>query len=211
MFLTMLEKLDLPRASDLPRVFHYHLLAAYLAIALPMMTVFPPWVSGLALVVLALKLLAMHFRFVVPKWVAVIILFGFGGLIFSKAYLLGREYTALALLLVFAALKLLEAREQRDAFLLMLINFLLIMGSLMGQESPLVFAYLIACFAYNIYIQLRIAQPPELGLSLKYNLLAIGKISLASLPFVIVLFFFPALRALVESACATAIAHGLVG
>ncbi len=190
MFLALLGKLDLPRASDLPKRQLYHLMTAYVVISLPMTALLPLWIFALVGLALGLKFASIHWHFSIPKWALVILLLGFGGLIFVNAAALGKEYAALALLLLFASLKLLEAREQRDAFLLMLVNFLLIMGALMAQQSPLAFAYLLGCFVYNIYIQLRIAQPREMALSIKYNLLSIGKISLASLPFVLILFFF---------------------
>lgn len=194
MLLTLLKKLDLPRASDLSKTNLYHLIAAYVLISLPMVQLFPIWIPALAVLTIGLKLAAMRFHFVVSKWLALAMLLGFGVLILANAMSLGKEYTGVALLFVFASLKILEAREQRDAFLLMLIYLLLIMGALMAQRSPLAFFYLVTCFLYNIYIQLKIAQPPELGLSLKHNLKSIAKILLVSAPFVIILFFlFPRL------------------
>lgn len=190
MLLDTLKKLDLPRASDLPKKQLYQLIIAYVLISLPMMQLFPIWIPALAAVTLSLKLASIRFHFVVSTWITLTILLVCTALVLFNARILGKEYTGIALLFVFASLKILEAREQRDGFLLMLIYLLLIMGALMAQDSPLAFLYLIGCFLYNIYIQLRIAQPPELGLSLKHNLKSIGKILLVSAPFVIILFFF---------------------
>ncbi len=192
MFLTLLEKIDLPRASDLPKGLMHQLIIAYVLITLPMLGMFPMWIPALALMTVSLKLGSMRWHVPISKWISFGLLVIFTALIIVNSRALGKEYTGVAMLFVFASLKILEAREQRDAFLLMLIYLLLIMGALMAQQSFFAFMYLMVCFLYNIYIQLRIAQPPELNLSMKHNLKAIAKISLASLPFVIILFFlFP--------------------
>ncbi len=81
--------------------------------------------------------------------------------------------------------------------MLMLINLLLMLGSLMAHAGPFVFIYIIFCFFYNLYIQLRIAQPADLAISWRQNSQTLVKIFLMSLPFVIGLFFlFPRIEPL---------------
>lgn len=190
MLLNVLGSIDLPRASDLSKKQLYALIIAYGLISLPMMQLFPLWINVMAIATIAIKLASMQWRFTVPKWIAFLLLVIGIMLIAFNFSQLGKEYASVALLFIFASLKLLEAKEQRDAFLLMLINLLLIMGALMAQQSPFAFVYLIGCFLYNIYIQMRIAQPEHLQITWRQNLKAILKILLTSLPFVLVLFFF---------------------
>lgn len=192
MLLSTLRRLDLPRADDISRTHLYHLLAAYVLISLPMMTLFPLWLSAVVLLAAAAKFITIRRQIRFSKWLLLPFAFGCFVLIVVNAGTIGVEYAGVALLLLFAALKLLEAREQRDAFILMLIYLLLILGALMADDGPLTFFYLIVCFLYNLYIQMRIAQPPDMGISLRQNIRTLVKILLICLPFVIGLFFlFP--------------------
>ncbi|MGY0398432.1 MAG: transglutaminase family protein [Ostreibacterium sp.] len=192
MFLSVLRKLDLPRAEDLSSRHLYHLIVAYLLIALPIVLQFPWWIAVLIGLVAGLKIIAIRQHWQLSKW----LLLPFGVacfmLIAMNTKSIGITYSGVALLLIFSALKLLEAKESRDAFILMLAYLLLILGGLMADEGIVNFIYLILCFFYNIYIQLRIAQPPEVPISLKQNVKMLVKILLICLPFVVGLFFlFP--------------------
>lgn len=190
MLLKRFRKLDLPYSGHLRKIDLYHLVAAYLLICLPMMGFFPLFLSAFAVFVVLLKLAAVRYQFVVPYWFAIILMLLSFFVVFKHADQFGQEYVAIACLFCFASLKLLEAKADRDAFILMLINMLLIMGSLMATQSPLVFAYLLLCFLYNVYINIRISQPADLKISIKENLRALMRIFLMSLPFVLILFFF---------------------
>lgn len=192
-----LQHLDLPRADDLSRRNMVHLLLAYLLISLPMMSIFPVWLTALALFTVVVKALVLRYHLVLSKWWALPILILAMVMIGLNFRDFGREYAGLALLFVFASLKLLESREARDAFLLMLIYFLLMLGSLMASKSALTFAYILLCFFYNMYIQLRIAQPDNLSIPIKQNLKTLVKIFLLATPFVVGLFFlFPRINPL---------------
>jgi len=187
-----LSRLDLPRTNDISQRQLYHLIAAYALISATVISLFPVWLLAIPITTLLLKLASMRYHFNVSKGVAFIILLVSIALITLNFQQFGRQYAGLALLFVFASLKILEAREQRDAFLLMLIYLLLMMGTLMTNKSPFDFFYLIICFLYNIYIQMDIAQPKTLGISTKQNIGSIAKILLVGSPFILILFFlFP--------------------
>lgn len=188
--LTLLRHLDLPRANDISRRNLYHLIVAYVLISLPMLTLFPVGILGVAVLTVGLKTLAVYKHWRLSKWWVFPIAVLSVVLVVMNATAIGLEYTSVVMLFIFASLKLLEAREERDAFVLMLINFLLIMGALMADDSPWVFVFLVVCFLYNIYIQLRIAQPVGMGFTLKQNIKMLLKMFLISLPFVVALFFF---------------------
>ncbi len=197
MLLNALRRLDLPRADDLSRRHLYHLIAAYVLISLPMLTMFPVWVILVAILTVGLKMTAIRFHWVLSKWWILPIAGLSVVMVISNAQRIGLENFSVALLFVFASLKLLEAREERDAFMLMLINLLLMVGSLMAHDNPFVFAYIIFCFFYNLYIQMRIAQPDSVAISWRQNTTTLVKIFLISLPFVIGLFFlFPRINPL---------------
>lgn len=197
MLLNMLRRLDLPRAQDLSAKNLYHLVAAYVLISLPMVALFPFWLSLIALLTVGLKVTAIRRRWQLSKWWILPIMVLSVAMVLTNAQAIGLDYFSVALLFMFASLKLLEAREERDAFMLMLVNFLLMLGVLMANDGPLAFIFVVACFFYNIYIQLRIAQPEKLAISWRQNLRTLLKILLISLPFVVGLFFlFPRLEPL---------------
>lgn len=192
MLLNMLRRLDLPRADDLSAKHLYHLIAAYVLISLPMLTLFPIWVILTVLLTVGIKITAIRQHWRLSKWWILPLMLMSVMMVVGNARHIGLDYFSVALLFIFASLKLLEAREERDAFMLMLVNLLLMMGALMAHDGPVVFVYLVFCFFYNVYIQLHIAQPKDLAISWRQNSKTLVKIFIISLPFVIGLFFlFP--------------------
>lgn len=190
MLLSTLRKLDLPKADDLSRPMSYQLTILFILVSVPILLAFPGWMTGVVSLSVGCKLLSIRLRFHLSRWLIVLILILAVTLLIMNFMALGKEYGAVALLLILASLKLLEARGQRDAFLLMLIYFLLIMGGLMANQSPLNFFYLFLCLLYNLLIQIKLSQPDNLAISLRRQLISMGKIALVALPFVVVLFFF---------------------
>lgn len=192
MLLNILRRLDLPRASDLSRNQLYHLVAAYVLLSLPMMVLFPIELMAIMLLTSLLKLTAIRRHWRLSRWWALPIFLLSFGMIMVNARQIGLEYVSVAFLFVFASLKLLESRESRDAFMLMLINFLLMLGVLMADDGLLTFLFVVFCFFYNLYIQLMIAQPQQAVISWGQNVKTLVQILLLSLPFVMGLFFlFP--------------------
>lgn len=199
-----LKALDLPTSDRLKDRHIYHLMAIYVLITAPLMTVLPFWIMAIAACIVAIKTFAVRRQLQIPRYVTVMLLIFSIGVIVVSAPILGQEYTGLALLFVFASLKLLETRVERDAFLLMLINMLLITGALMANKTGgFVFVLMLVLFFYNIYIQLVIAQPEHISADIMGNLKWIGQMALMALPFVVLLFmFFPRLEPLWNSSVA---------
>ncbi len=197
MLLNIIRKFDLPRADDLSAWHLNHLIIAYVLISLPMLTMLPIWLIIIVSLTVAIKVMAIRLRWQLSKlWLLPIFVVSLA-MVISNAKNIGFENISVVLLFVFASLKLLEAREERDAFILMLINLLLMLGSLMAHDDPFVFSYIIFCFFYNLYIQFRIAQPSDLAISWKNNVKTLIKIFLISIPFAIGLFFlFPRINPL---------------
>lgn len=197
MLLNTLRRLDLPRAADLSPQQLYHLIAAYLLISLPMVSLFPVWIMLIVALTVGLKVTAIRRHWQLSKWWILPILVLSVMMVVGNAKNIGLDYFSVVLLFVFASLKLLEAREERDAFMLMLVNLLLMLGALMAHDGPLAFIYIIFCFFYNLYIQLRVAQPADLAISWQQNGKTLFKVFLIALPFVVGLFFlFPRINPL---------------
>ncbi len=102
---------------------------------------------------------------------------------------LGRN-AGLTFLLLLMGLKFSELNAERDRILLVFILFLLILGNFLYSQSLWVAGYLvvavIACLATLVQIQ----QPT--GLTVKKQLFVAGKLILAALPFMLVMYFlFP--------------------
>ena len=102
---------------------------------------------------------------------------------------LGRN-AGLTFLLLLMGLKFSELNAERDRILLVFILFLLILGNFLYNQSLWVAAYMvvavIACLATLVQIQ----QPT--GLTVKKQLFVSGKLILAALPFMLIMYFlFP--------------------
>lgn len=102
---------------------------------------------------------------------------------------LGRN-AGLTFLLLLMGLKFSELNAERDRILLVFILFLLILGNFLYSQSLWVAGYLvvavIACLATLVQIQ----QPT--GLTVKKQLFVSGKLILAALPFMLIMYFlFP--------------------
>lgn len=190
MFLSQLRKLDIPSAESLTRKQFYQLLAPYALITLAMFWVFPIWIPLIVLAAINLKLIAIHKHFNFNRWLLLLLGILAITLVVMNFQVLGREYTALAFLYLFSALKLLEAKESRDSFLLMLINMLLTLGVLMGSQGALMFLYMLFCFVYNFFVQLQLSTPTGVNIKFKGQLKTILKVLAISLPFVVLLFYF---------------------
>lgn len=192
MFLSQLKRLDIPRAKDLSSSQLFQLMLAYGLISLPLIRLFPMWLTGVVLLTLTLKAVSIAFRLTISKWIALAILIGAIGLVVVNFNQFGKEYAGLALLFVFASLKLLEAKESRDAFLLMLIYCLLIMGALMANKHFFNFIYLVICLLFVVLMQWRIDTPQSARMSWGKQSGALFKLLIISLPFVVGLFYlFP--------------------
>lgn len=190
MLLSLLRKMDLPKADDLDAKTSYQLTLLLLLVSLPLLFVFPLGVAGGLCFCVALKWLSIARHFHVSRWLIALLLVVAIALLLKNFFVFGKEYAAVALLLVLASLKLLEAKVRRDAFLLMLIYCLLIMGGLMTNQSPLLFCYLFICLIFNLFIQIRLSQSEHIVISWWQQLKSMVKIALLAMPFVVVLFFF---------------------
>lgn len=197
MLLKVLRQLDLPQATDLKAYSAYQLTILLFLINLPLLFAFPFWVSGIVLLSVGLKSYVIYRRFQISRWIILLIFILSVALIVSRFTVFGTALTGVVFLQMMACLKLLEAKTQRDAFLLMLVYFLLIMGGLMVNQSPLVFFHLFACLLFNLYIPIQAAQPDNIEWAWLGLAKSMGKIALVAMPFVLLLFyFFPRLEPL---------------
>lgn len=197
MLLKALRQLDLPQANDLKTNSSYQLTILLFFISLPLLFAFPVWVTGIVLLSVGLKGYAIYRRFRVSRWLILVVFVFAASLLATHFAVLGTALAGVAFLLMMACLKLLEAKTQREAFLLMLVYLLLIMGGLMINQSPLVFFFLFACLLFNLYLPIQAAQPKSIRWSWFHLIKSMGKMTLVATPFVLLLFyFFPRLEPL---------------
>jgi transglutaminase-like putative cysteine protease len=179
------------REAVAPR--HLPLLAVALAMAgAPHAPRLPWWALALAATVLAWRVYLGWARLAPPPRALVLAVAGAAslGLYFEYRTLLGRD-AGVALLLVMLALKLLETRTLRDAMLLMLLGYFLVVTNFLYSQSIPTALYMLLCVwaitASMMSLHYFREEPP-----LPARMRAAGALLVQSVPLMLVLFlFFP--------------------
>ncbi len=122
------------------------LATAFIMASTPHLLRLPIWISTLILAITGWRLYLAHRNLKLPsKWLlALIVIAATAGILLQYRTLLGRE-AGVALLVIMLAMKLLEARSQRDGMLLGFLGcFLLVTNFLDSQTIPTA-VYMLAC------------------------------------------------------------------
>lgn len=168
------------------------LLLALVMVVVPHVERVPWWVTLLALTLLGWRIYIMLYGLRLPqKWLLLLIATGsLGGIYISYGRILGRD-PGITLLLIMLALKLLEMAALRDAMILIILcYFLVITNFLYSQSIPTALYMLCAVWmitASMIGFQFRTTQP-----GYRRQLRSAGIMLLQSAPLMLVLFvLFP--------------------
>ena len=168
------------------------LLLALVMVVAPHVERVPWWVTLLALTLLGWRIYIMLYGLRLPrKWLLLLIAASaLGGIYISYGRILGRD-PGITLLLIMLALKLLEMAALRDAMILIIIcYFLVITNFLYSQSIPMALYMLCAVWmitASMIGFQFRTLQP-----GYQHQLRSAGIMLLQSAPLMLVLFvLFP--------------------
>jgi transglutaminase-like putative cysteine protease len=127
------------RASFPPLPAGHWLFAGITLVLAPHALHLPPWLSAIALAMIAWRWAAAAGRLPLPgKWILVLLLAGSAaGILFEYRTLFGRD-AGVAMLTLMLALKLLEMRSYRDAMLTVFLGyFLVITNFFYTQDIPL--------------------------------------------------------------------------
>ena len=168
------------------------LLGAIAAIVLPHADHLPAWTSAIALLVLGWRaLLAWRGQPLPGRWVLVLVLLVAGALTWlTHRTLLGRE-AGVTMLVMLMALKTLELRARRDAFVVFFLGFFLVLTHFLYSQSLLTALWMLmsvwALLTAVVLAQMPVGQP-----SLKLAAGQAARTTAFGLPVMVLLFLlFP--------------------
>jgi transglutaminase-like putative cysteine protease len=166
------------------------LLASGLAAAAPLSLHVPLWLSALMAAILAWRAWLLWRRLPLPKraWLLLIVVVGTGGVLIEYHTLLGQN-PGVALLLLFLALKQMEARTARDALAAIFLAYFLAMAQFFYSQS------MVGAIAAGIAIVAATATLASLiddQQSVPAQLRLAGRLLMQAVPMMLVLFvLFP--------------------
>ncbi len=110
--------------------------------ALPHVLHLVPWISAFFILLLGLRLGALLRPGLLPGRLLLFLLtlLGLGNVVLHHPLLLGRE-AGVALLVSMLALKLMEMRQRRDGYLLIFLNYFVLVTLFLYQQQPLIVLY----------------------------------------------------------------------
>ncbi|WP_310389822.1 DUF3488 and transglutaminase-like domain-containing protein [Roseateles sp.] len=168
------------------------LLATIAAVVLPHGGHLPIWVSALTALILGWRAwLAWDSRPLPGRWVLVAVLLGAAAMTwFTHRTLLGRE-AGITMLVMLMALKTLELRARRDAFVVFFLGFFLVLTHFLYSQSMLTALWMLAS-VWALLSALVLAQMPVGQPSLRLAAGMAARTTLYGLPVMIFLFLlFP--------------------
>lgn len=171
----------------------YWQVAALVAVVLPQADRLPLWLPALLVLAGLWRLPAVERRLGVPGgwWRTAIMLAGMGGVFYSHRTFIGPE-GGVSFLVLCAVLKLLESREQRDFFILAILDFFVLATAFLFTQSMLLALYVGLATVVVVAALLTLQQRP--GAGLRRTLRRAGVMALQAVPLMLVLFvFFPRL------------------
>ncbi len=167
-------------------------MSALVLVLLPHVGHVPLWCIPLCIVALLWRWTVVARGWPLPNHtlLALLTLASGVGVVLSQGTLFGRD-AGTTLLVVMAALKLLEARQLRDLQVLVLLGYLLLMSNLLySQELPMAM-YLFIAGAWLLSVQLRISDNHQ-ALSMRESVRFASVLLAQALPVMLVLFIlFP--------------------
>jgi len=184
---------SLQRPEELltPTALIWLTLTLTLAVA-PYVNELPVWLAPAFIAFAGWRgIVAVSHRSLPPQWMLLVLaLLATVGVLATYKTLFGRD-AGVALLTVMTACKLLESRILRDGVVLVFLGYLLVMSNLLySQEIPMV-AYLLAVVTLMLVSQMLIHRQ-HAGLTALAPLRLAGKMALAAIPVMLVLFvLFP--------------------
>lgn len=178
--------------EQLPRRSLLWLIACQIAVMLPHLERVPLWVVMIYLATALWRLQMFRQRAEMPnKWLR--LLLGIAGatlLFISYGTFVGLE-PMVALLLVAAALKILESIRERDGYLLVFLGFFICVTHFIFIQTLPATLYTVCCTGLLVTALITLNQNPSGGISNREPALAIKMLTLA-VPMMVVLFFlFP--------------------
>ena len=173
-----------------PRTLPWLLATAVVTLA-PHAAYAPLWLSGLACTLLLWRTWSWwRQRPAAPRWLLILLVVGAtAGILFEYRTLLGQS-AGVAMLLVFMALKLLELRSVRDATVVVMLGYFLLLTHYFNADSIPVAAWMLAALTVCIatLIQLQAPNAETVQATLRRAALLVGQ----SLPLMAILFLlFP--------------------
>jgi protein-glutamine gamma-glutamyltransferase len=151
-----------------------------------------PWCLALAGVILVARMRIAFTGAPLPsRWTLVVVLaFAVGMTLFSERTLLGKE-AGVTMLVVLMALKTLELRARRDAMVVFLLGFFLVLTNFLYSQSPLVAAAMLVS-VWGLLTALALAHMPVGMPSLEAASRVAARAAVLGLPVMLVLFLlFP--------------------
>ena len=171
----------------------YGLLICVLLISAPHAEHLPPWVNSLGAVLLAWRAyLAYSNKPLPPRWLLLTIVVGsVGGILISFHTLFGRE-AGVTLLILLAALKLLEVRSARDATIVIYLACFIMITTFFYSQSILAALFMLATLLVILATWIHLQSDT---LSLRPRLRIAGIILLQAIPLTLILFvMFPRIQ-----------------
>ena len=168
----------------------YGLLACVLLISAPHVEHLPLWVSSLSATLLCWRVyLAYSNKPLPPRWLLLAVIAGsMGGILISFHTLFGRE-VGVTLLILLAALKLLEVRSARDATIVIYLSCFVIITEFFYSQSLLTALFMLLTLLVVVTTWVHLQSAP---LALRPRLRIAGILLLQAIPLTLILFvLFP--------------------
>ncbi len=132
---------------QIPRNSLYWLLTAQFVVIVPHLERIPAWVLGVLLICGVWRVMIFRGQWTYPptRLRIMLVIVAMLAIVFQFRPLLGLE-AMVAMLLTAFSLKLLEMRQQRDAFLVIMLGYFIIMTEFLFEQGMLVATYMVFAF-----------------------------------------------------------------
>ena len=179
-------------SRQLPRDALFWLIGVQLLMLLPLLVYLPPWILVVAVVASLWRLQVYQGRWSYPaRWARALLAAGAAVAVFlSFRSLLGLE-PMVSLLLVASSLKLLEAKSQRDGYLLAILGFFICLNVFLFDQGIPSALYVLFCVGILLSALIALNQTP--GSQTRSRLLGVSaSLLVQALPLMVLPFlFFP--------------------
>jgi len=169
------------------------LLGAMLFVVTPHLLRMPEWVAGFFLAMVAWRgWVAWRARHFPLRWLVFLLTVGaIAGTFLQYGRLFGRD-AGTTLLILMAALKLVEMRTSREVLLAIHLGFVLVMTNFLYSQTIPMGAYMLACVWLFVATLVGYQRIPARAPTVAERLVPAGKLLAQALPLMLVLFFlFP--------------------
>ncbi|UJF24988.1 DUF3488 and transglutaminase-like domain-containing protein [Suttonella sp. R2A3] len=177
-------------AEHISKRLWWQVMFAFVAASLPLWWFLPTVMSGLLILAVSAKMLALWCGQQRWAWAAMMLIVPIG---LAQIYLdypnQGLTFSFIALLALTGAGKLLESRNERDIQVLFLLELTLMMAFLMYSQGFLLFLYLLVALIIAVVVLIRVSQRRSEVVQFARWQEMVKLLGLA-LPFAMLLFFF---------------------